>query len=68
VTLQCIGTDNINTAGSPRGTLGRGVAPLKYDFFLKFYIHLFNHIGGVIGSPCGGEFDLRWGQNKFFIY
>ena len=21
-----------------------------------------NHIGGVIGSPCGGEFDLRWGQ------
>ena len=23
-----------------------------------------NHTGGVIGSPCGGEFDLRWGQIK----
>jgi len=21
------------------------------------YKHLSNHIGGVIGSPCGGEFD-----------
>jgi hypothetical protein len=66
VTLQCIGTDKINTEGWPRGTLGRGVAPLKYDgwIFFKFYIHLSNHIGGVIGSPCCGGFDLRWGQNK----
>ena len=23
-----------------------------------------NHIGGVIGSSCGGEFDIRWGQIK----
>jgi hypothetical protein len=33
-------------------------------FFFKFYIHLSNYIGGVIGSPCDGEFDLRWGQIK----
>jgi hypothetical protein len=36
--------------------------------FLRNSGHLTsNHIGGVIGSPCGGEFDLRWGQNRICI-